>query len=229
MKHFFLFVFVLFTLSTQAQFGKDPIINLENFQKSRVHWGFYLGLNFYDFQFDYKSVTKDLQVQNTTGFNVGLIGNLRLHENIDLRFEPGLYYTERNLTYPDIMDINDRLREVKSTYLHFPVMVKFSSKRFGNVRPYLLGGVSRSLNLSSFEESPDDNSASIFRMTKWTNNYEIGFGVDLFLEYFVFSPSIRGVFSMNDELVRDKDINSQWTSNIDAMRTRGVFLNFSFH
>lgn len=229
MRHIFLIGFALITFSSQAQFGKDPIINLENFQKSRVHWGFYLGLNFYDFQFDYKSVTKDLEVQNTTGFNVGLIGNLRLHENIDLRFEPGLYYTERNLIYPDILDPLDRFREVKSTYLHFPLLVKFSSKRFGNVRPYLVGGVSRSLNLSSFEDAPDDNESAVFRMKKWTNNYEVGFGVDLFLEYFIFSPSIRGVFSMNDELIRDRDPNSQWTSNIDAMRTRGVFLNFSFH
>lgn len=229
MRHFLIIVFALFTFSSQAQFGKDPIINLENFQKSRVHWGFYLGLNFYDFQFDYKSITKDLEVQNTTGFNVGLIGNLRLHEYIDLRFEPGLYYTERNLIYPDIVDPVDRFREVKSTYIHFPLLVKFSSKRFGNVRPYLVGGVSRSLNLSSFADSPDDNESAVFRMTKWTNNYEIGFGVDLYLEYFIFSPSIRGVFSMDDELIRDKDPNSQWTSNIDAMRTRGVFLNFSFH
>lgn len=229
MRHFFLIAFALITFSSQAQFGKDPIINLENFQKSRVHWGFYLGLNFYDFQFDYKSVTKDLEVLNTTGFNVGLIGNLRLHENIDLRFEPGLYYTERNLTYPDIVDLNDRFREVKSTYINFPLLLKFSSKRFGNVRPYLVGGVSRSLNLSSYEDSPDDNESEVFRMTKWTNNYEVGFGVDLYLEYFIFSPSIRGVFSMNDELVRDKNPNSPWTSNIEAMRTRGVFLNFAFH
>ena len=229
MRHIFLIVFALITFSSQAQFGKDPIINLENFQKSRVHWGFYLGLNFYDFQFDYKSVTKDLEVQNTTGFNVGLIGNLRLHENIDLRFEPGLYYTERNLIYPDIVDPVDRFREVKSTYLHFPLLLKFSSKRFGNVRPYLVGGVSRSLNLSSFEDSPDDNEANVFRMTKWTNNYEVGFGVDLYLEYFIFSPSVRGVFSMNDELIRDNTPGSPWTGNVDAMKTRGFFVNFAFH
>lgn len=229
MKKLFIICFALFTLSSQGQFGKDPIINLENFQKSRVHWGFYLGFNFYDFKFDYKTVTEDLIVQNTTGFNVGLIGNLRLHENIDLRFEPGLYYTERNLIYPNITDPVDRFREVKSTYIHFPLLLKFSSKRIGNVRPYLVGGVSRSLNLSSYADSPDDNESDVFRMIKWTNNYEVGFGIDIFMEYFIFSPSIRGVFSFNDELIRDKNPNSQWTGNIESMKTRGVFLNFAFH
>ncbi|HBK82897.1 MAG TPA: PorT protein [Flavobacterium sp.] len=229
MRNFFIISLVIFSIHCKAQFGKNPIINLENFQKSRVHWGFYLGVNFYDFQFDYKNVAKDLEVLNTTGFNVGLIGNLRIFEYLDLRFEPGLYYTERDLTYPDISNSADRIREIKSTYIHLPLLLKFSSKRIGNVRPYLLGGVSRSLNLSSNSDSPNDNESGVFRMKKWTNNYELGFGVDLFFEYFVFSPSIRGIFSTNNELIRDKDINSPWTSNIDAMRTRGVFLNFSFH
>ena len=125
--------------------------------------------------------------------------------------------------------LNPHSSPITVVLLILNLLIKFSSKRFGNVRPYLVGGVSRSLNLSGFEDSPDDNESDVFRMKKWTNNYEVGFGVDLYLEYFIFSPSIRGVFSMNDELIRDKDPNSQWTSNIDAMRTRGVFLNFSFH
>ena len=98
-------------------FSKDPIINKENWNKQRVHWGYYLGFNSLDFKFDYLSVTEDIQVETTTGFNVGLIGNLRLTEYLDFRFEPGLYITQRNLTYPNIVDVGDRLREVKSTYI----------------------------------------------------------------------------------------------------------------
>ena len=66
-------------------------------------------------------------------------------------------------------------------------------------------------------------------MKKWTNFYEVGIGIDMYFEYFKFSPSLRGVFSLNDELIRDKDPNSPWTSNIQSMSTRGVFVNFTFH
>lgn len=66
-------------------------------------------------------------------------------------------------------------------------------------------------------------------MNKWTNYYEVGFGIDFYLEYFKFSPSIRGVFSLNDELIRDNDPNSPWTSSVEAMQTRGIFINFTFH
>ena len=210
-------------------FGNDPIPNLENFDKQRVHWGYFLGFNVYDFKFDYKAPETDILAETTTGFNVGLVGNLRLHEHIDLRFEPGLYYTQRNLTFPGFDSEIDALREVRSTYIHFPLLLKFSSVRVGNVRPYLVGGVSTTLNLSSNFKSKDDNEEQRFRMKQWTNNYEIGFGIDLYFEYFKFSPSIRGVFGLNNEIISDDDPNSEWTSNITSMKTRAILINFTFH
>lgn len=220
---------------TKSMFSKDPIINLENFQKQRVYFGFYLGFNSYDFKIDYKNVSEDIQDDKTTGFNVGLVADLKLHEYVNLRFEPGLYYTQRNLTYPTDYFFtftptpSNKLREVNSTYLHFPLLLKFSSQRTGNIRPYILGGVSATLNLSSNAKSKDDNEQQIFRVKSWTNNYELGLGIDLFSEYFIFSPSIRGVFGLKDELIRDNDPNSPWTSNIESIKTRAVFINFTFH
>lgn len=235
MKKLFILLLIISSTISNAQifsksmFAKNPIINLENFDKPRIHWGYYLGFNSYDFKIDKKFDDKDILVESTIGFNVGLIGNLRLTDYIDLRFEPGLYYGQRNLSFPHMSDAVDAKREVKSTYIHFPLLLKFSSKRMGNVRPYVVGGVSKDMNLSSNADSPDDNSANRFRMLKNTSNYELGFGIDLYFEYFKFSPSIRGVFGMKNELIHDKDPNSPWTGNIEKMATRGIFVNFAFH
>jgi hypothetical protein len=214
---------------TKSIFSKDPIINLETWQQQRLYFGFYLGFNSYDFKMDYKTVGPDIQVKKTTGFNVGLVADLKLQEYINLRFEPGLYYTKRDLYYPNFTTENDALREVNSTYIHFPLLLKFSSLRTGNVRPYLLGGVSATLNLSSNSKSLDDNLEQRFRVKAWTPNYELGFGIDIFSEYFILSPSIRGVFGLNDELIRDKDPASPWTGNIESMKSRAIFINFTFH
>lgn len=233
------FLFAL-ALKGQAQskgiFSKDPIINLENFQKQRLYFGFYLGFNSYDFKIDYKTVSQDIYIKKSTGFNVGLVADLKLQEYVSLRFEPGLYYTKRDFYYPESYfpasstpTTTDKLREVNSTYIHFPLLLKFSSLRTGNVRPYLLGGVSATLNLSSNSKSLDDNLEQRFRVKAWTTNYEMGFGIDVFSEYFIFSPSIRGVFGINDELIRDKDVNSPWTSNIQSLKSRAIFINFTFH
>ena len=123
---------------------------------------------------------------------------------------------------------NLHLREIKSTYIHFPVLLKISSKRVNNFKPYLLAGVSTALNLSSKENNVDDNSLGQFRTKKNVFFYELGFGIDLYLEWFKFSPSIRGVFAFSDEHVDDNDPLSPWTSNIDFMKTSGILINFTF-
>lgn len=223
-----------FAQNANKLFGKDPIINLENFQHQTMYFGFYLGFNSFDFKTDYKTVGEDIQVKKNTGFNVGLVADLRLQEYVNLRFEPGLYVTKRDLQYPTSYfpttpTYSDQLREVNSTYIHFPLLLKFSSLRTGNVRPYIVGGVSATLNLSSNSKSIDDNYGQRFRVKPWTTNYELGFGIDIFSEYFIFSPSIRGVFGLNDELIRDNNPASPWTGNIESLKNRAVLINFTFH
>jgi hypothetical protein len=214
-----------------SMFSKDPIINLENFQKQQIYYGYFLGFNSFDFKVDYKTFGPDMDilVKKTTGFNVGIVADLKLQEYINLRFEPGLYYTKRDLSFPGFSEARNALREVNSTYIHFPLLLKFSSLRTGNIRPYLVGGVSATLNLSSNSKSPDDNEQQKFRVKPWTTNYEIGFGIDIFSDYFIFSPSIRGVFGINDELIRDNKVDSPWTGNIQSLKNRAILINFTFH
>ncbi|MGB5360084.1 porin family protein [Eudoraea sp.] len=226
---FFLIGFLLLVTSAlHAQFKEKPIINLENEDKAFLNWGYFLGFNQYDFKFEYKNDLDDVLVDKSIGFNVGLIGEMRINEFLDLRFEPGLFYTNRTLGYKGFANESDALREVKSTYINFPLLLKISARRFGNWKPYIIGGASASLNLGSNEDSLDDNSSGTFRMTKTLYNWEIGFGIDFYTEYFKFSPSIRGIFALSNELVPDNDPDSPWTGNIDAMKTRGIFVNFTF-
>jgi len=230
-----LFILVMVSPLAYSQiFSEEKIKNLENFDKKKLSWGFFLGLNQYDYQFKYEQDLKDILVETSAGFSVGLISDLRLNDYFNLRFEPGLFITQRNLQYDesyfDGLDFNDAslLREVRSTYVHFPLLLKVSTKRLNNFKPFLVGGLSTSINLSSNENNPDDNSAGEFRTKRNVLFYELGFGVDFYLEWFKFTPSIRGIFAITDEIVPDADPNSPWTGNINAMRTRGVFLNFTF-
>lgn len=231
-----------------AQFNERPVMNLENKDKKILNFAYYLGFNQYDFKFNYKENLgrdpqgkdlTDIQVITSLGFNVGVVAEVRINEFLDVRFEPGLSYTDRELIFPfttaEISGLSTEsekrrkiLREVTSTYINFPLLLKASTKRLGNFRPFLVGGASASINLGSNQEARDDNSSRTFRMKKSVYNYELGFGIDFYLPYFKFSPSIRGVFAINDELIPDNDINSPWTGNIEGLRTRGLFINFTF-
>ena len=232
-KYLILALIVLCALPARAQiFTGEDVINNPNFDMQRFSWGYFLGFNTYDFDFDYKNYTegaalgKDYSIDRTIGFNVGLIGNMRLNDHLDLRLEPGVSFNRINFqrTKAD----SKTFREINSTFVHIPLLLKFSTTRINNFKPFVVGGVSTSINLSSNENNPDDNFDGQFRMT--TNNYyyEIGFGIDLYLYYFKLTPSIRGVFAINDELVRDEDPNSIYTGNVEKMSSRGLFLNFTF-
>ena len=100
MKKLFYSLFLLICLQINAQtkgiFSSDPIVNLENFDKQRIYFGYFLGFNSYDFKIDYiNTPAADINVNATSGFNVGIVGDLRLFEYVNLRFEPGLYYAQR--------------------------------------------------------------------------------------------------------------------------------------
>lgn len=225
-------LFVANSMEAQGFFNKERLTNLETFDNKFLTWGYFLGFNSYDFKFDYidqyADNNTDVIVEKSPGFNVGLIGDMRLNKYMNLRLEPGLYFTQRDLTFPNLTERKDYFREVQSTYIHVPLLLKISTKRLNNIKPFIIGGVSTSYNLSSNEKHPDDNRQGKFRMEKRTNYYELGFGIDFYLYYFKFTPSIRGVFAMSDELVRDDDPNSPWTGNIEKMSSRGVFINFTF-
>ena len=236
MKKVLLLIILLITVkSVSAQlFSKERVLNNENFDKPRLSYGYYLGFNVYDYNIDYATDVKDVQVLKSTGLNVGLVGNIRINDYIDIRLEPGLVISRRELNYSNtyfngiFYEERDLSREIQSTFVHVPLLIKFSTKRVNNIKPFIVGGFSTALNLSSQQNNPDDNSKNTFRVTKNNLYYELGIGVDLFLTWFKFTPSLRGVFSIQDELVNDVDPNSPWTSNMTQMQTRGLFINFTF-
>ncbi len=225
-------LFIICASTTNAQWlTKDRVQNNQNYDKSLISWGYYFGVNSFDFDFDYIAEQEDIQVERTLGFNVGVVGNLRISEYIDVRTEPGLVFTQRNLQFspdPRFERESDLLREVPSTYIYLPLMMRLKTKRLNNVRPFVSFGVATAVNLSSNEENPDDNFSGTFRTTSSPFFYEVGIGIDLYLQYFKFTPSIKGVFAASDELVRDDRPNSPWTSNLSSIQSRGIFLNFTF-
>ncbi|OSY87452.1 PorT protein [Tenacibaculum holothuriorum] len=213
---------------------KEKVLNLPSFDKPLFHYGFYLGLNTNGYKIAYRpnnaTSTPNIEVESSIGFNVGLIGDLRLHNNVNLRFEPGLISNTKTLRFKHINSTNENIttREVDATFLHLPFILKVSANRLNNIRPYVLAGVSYDYNFSSNENNSDDNAAGKFR-TKTSNfMYEVGIGMDFYLTYFKFSPSIRGIFALNNEVTYDNSIDSQWTAPIDFLGTRGIFLHLSF-
>ena len=216
-------------LSASSQKRRN-VDNLPTFDDPKIHYGFYLGINQNDFKVNYRPSnfpSTMVEIKPTLGFNVGLIADFRVHKNVNLRFEPGLISNSKTIYFNNSPTLNterDSIREIGSTYLHLPLVLKLSSDRWNNVRPYVLAGISYDHNFSSNQENSDDNFSGEFRMKTSNFMYELGVGVDIYLSFFKFSPSIRGVFAMNREVIDDNNSNSPWTSPINIFSLKIIML-----
>ena len=259
-RRFVLFSLIIFLTIPSIFAQKERIEYLPNFDKRTLHFGYYLGINNNSFEINYHAQNAPdspvnptseqdmfVSVDASLGFNIGFVIDYRLHNNINLRFEPGLMSNAKTITFidpnldaaPNGIPIygnstTDPVREVAGTYLHLPLLLKLSTNRLNNIRPYVIGGVSYDYNFSSNEKNGKDNFEGEFRMTAHNFMYEVGVGVDFYMYFFKFTPSIRGIFAINNELVNDSNpvdypqYSSPWTGPVDFLGTRGIFLNLTF-
>ena len=90
-----LIIFMCGHLVVAQLFSKERILNNENFDKPQLSYAYYLWFNVYDYNIDYVPSVKDIQVLKSVGLNVGLVGNFRVNDYIDIRLEPGLVISKR--------------------------------------------------------------------------------------------------------------------------------------
>ena len=207
---------LLFSERIQAQFSDDRVKNIPTEDDKKLNWGYFLGLNRYGFAIEYEATAASIDqivVAEQTGFQVGLIGEYRINNFTDLRLEPGLVISSRTLE-----NLSD-LPKAKSTYINLPLLLKVSAQRFANVKPYVVAGPSVSINLNSQEKTIPQ--ADVLPTKTLNYGYELGIGVDLYMPYFKFSPSIRGVFGQSNEL-------ASTLPGVQGIYTRGVFLMLTF-
>ncbi|MBK6837619.1 MAG: PorT family protein [Bacteroidetes bacterium] len=178
---------------------------------------------------DFKTMDSIYVVESepVSGLNLGIISNLRLGEYWDLRFIPALSFAQRNLIYqfkyPDSTSAGTT-KSVESTYLEFPLDLKFKSKRVTNYRMYVLAGARYSIDMVS-QAKVRDKDRDIVKLKRYDFGYEIGLGFDFYLTYFKFSPEIKMFNGLNNLLVKD---NSRYASPLEKLNSKIFLVSFLF-
>ena len=233
-----LFVFVISICSVVPLQGQlDNIENLKEDDSKRIRFGYYLGLNVVGAKMDYKPTFASspfrISVKPKPSFDVGLLADYRVNEFFNIRFHPGIAFVERDIKFP-FSEKDPRFtkplieRVVKSNYVRFPVGIKLNTRRIRNARPFVMGSVSYNMNITSEEANSEDNTSGTFRMKRDVYAWEFAIGTDVYLPYFKFTTSVHGFFAISDEFVPDENSNSVYTRYIASMKSRGVFLRFTF-
>lgn len=249
-RFFYILIFITVGFTSNAQ--RLLLRNLTTFDDKRIHFGFTLGLNTTDFGFSYynlvtdnpkfllstNSVDASYKTDNnriraditalTPGFTVGIVTNLRLSESFDLRFLPGMSFGERRLTYHiPIQDVynNDPkgYYSIKSTFLDFPLLLKYKSRKMNNQRPYLIAGGALRVDISK------SGQEDLVRLKSLSSYLEAGVGWDSYLQFFRLSTELKFSFGLNNVLnTAPKDTQPQVYTDALSKLTSNIF-TLSFH
>jgi hypothetical protein len=157
-----------------------------------------------------KNVTDSLSSISSTGtqgFGVGFVARYRITDNLEIRTTPSLTFTDRTLVYQYINSTTAVNKQVNASLAEFPLSLKIKSDRIVDFRAYLLGGVKYSYGISK-TAAQDPNLSPLDRVVvsqRGYASYEVGIGMDIYFEYFKFSPEFKISNSLGNVLTPNND------------------------
>lgn len=211
----------------------DRVQNLPKYDKQWIHFGFLLGINYTDFTMkrtgNFINGDTVYRVDNVgqTGFNLGFVTNLHLGEHFDLRFVPDLAFAQRNLDYEiEAKDssIKAVTKKIESTFLEFPVDLKFKSKRVNNYRAYVLAGFKTTVDMVS-QAKVEKQDKELVKLKRSDYGYTVGIGFDFYMEMFKFSPEIKMYHGIPNLLVKDP---LPYSKALESLRSKVFLISFTF-
>lgn len=249
---FFLASMLLMSISASAQ--EKYVMHLQGYNEQPYHFGFILGINQMLFTLktvDKLSTIKwtgsqspdisanSLSVRSVTarsapGFSVGILGNLLISHYVDLRFIPTLSFGSRSLVYKiQAFGLNDQTsdstvyttKQLNSTYLVFPLLLKYRSWRRNNVGAYILGGVSYSIDLAAAKRTNQHLGKGVIKMKTNDVGLQVGAGFDFYTNYFKLSIEAKMIYGLNNLIIKENDI---YSGSIDQLHSKIFMLSFTF-
>ena len=237
-----LLVLVLASWAQGSRVQNKPYIDLRP-----LHLGVLVGFNLQDLELTNvgpQTITLEDGTEETRtivcdadrwnpGLSVGVLGDLRLSKHLNLRFAPTMHFGGKRLTFrdqsrltPDGLPIEET-QDLKSTYISFPLDLKFSAERWNNYRPYLIAGVNHMINLTGKQQD--------FIQLKRNDTFiEVGLGCDLYLPFFKLIPELKFCYSLKNSLDTSHanellDVNKRVFANaVSASHSKMIVLTCYF-
>lgn len=165
------------------------------------------------------------------GFHLGPVSNLRISDYFHLRLLVDLSFGQRNLTYWTVLDTTDinpviskHVMKISSTYIEFPLLLKYKAMRLNNFSPYLIGGFNPKIDLAAQKKIKDEELPKI-RLQRLDLAYEIGTGIDFYLPYFRLSTELKYSVGLRNLMVPD---GTQYSEAVQKLNSRIWMISFHF-
>jgi len=225
-----LFLLLSMTLSGQKQKPKND----SWYDEKILHFGFSLGFNAMDFNITPSqtylaadSVYPEVSILNP-GINIQIVTDFRPSKYLDIRFLPGVSFGQRNIRFYKNREEYNYQQKIESSFLEFPLMLKYKGDRLNNVRPYVIGGLNYRYDLAGRKEFTDEKPVYI-RLKRPDLYYEMGAGMDFYLPYFKLSVEIKMSKGFRDIVVEEAASgHEEFRNSIEKMKSQIWVVAFHF-
>ena len=214
------------------KYKEKRMVNLPKYDRKMFHFGFLLGMNYTDIAVKLKENIQDLdsvyvvEPKGALGFNLNIVSDMRMGEHFNLRFLPGISFVGRSMEYTlyeqDTVPVVYE-KPVNSVYLEVPLYFKFRSRRINNWRVYILAGGKFQYDMATKEDVETDEV--LLKMKREDYTWDLGVGVDFYLEYFKMSTEVRMAFGLNNLLVEDQTV---FTNSIESLKSKTFMFSIYF-
>ena len=179
-----------------AQIFKWASQHNPHYDDRKISYGFMIGLHTSTYQIKYSDqfVTPKFDTVHSVipsfspGFSLGFLVNLRFNEFLDLRVLPKASFYDHKLTYYYTNGTTSQ-QFVETTVVEFPLLLKYKSARRGNVRMYMVGGLTPGIEASG-KNDVQSNTANL-SIHKGNLSIDGGLGFDFYFPLFKLSQEIR--------------------------------------
>lgn len=213
---------------------KEKPMNKSWYDEKLIHFGFSIGINTMDFNITPSQEYMEIDslypevTRLNPGINIQIVTNLHPSRYVDIRFLPGVSFGQRNVRYYKNQEIYNQYQRIESSFLEFPLLLKYKGDRLNNVRPYIVGGLNYRYDLAGKKEFDEERPVYI-RLKRSDLYYEAGAGLDFYLPYFKLSVEIKMSNGLRDVLVDDKAPgHPEFRDAIEKVRSQIWVLAFHF-
>lgn len=209
--------------------------NDSNYDERMLHFGFSMGLNTMDFNIKLsdEAIANKTTVETVSlkpGINIQIVTDFRPSTYLDVRFLPGVSFGQRNVSFYDSTGTawGEEPQKLESSFLEFPLSLKYKGMRLNNSRPYIIGGINFRYDLAGKKEY-DEQQEIYLRLNRADLYYEAGAGIDIYLPYFKLTIEAKMSNGLRDILVHEPAPGyPQYANAIKSMRSQIWVLSFHF-
>jgi hypothetical protein len=236
--HYILIAFIFISFCSELTGQKQKPKNESWYDEKLLHFGFSIGFNTMDFNITpspYCLIADSLDSYPypevailKPGINIQIVTNLRPARYFDIRFLPGVSFGQRIVRYYKDTVLYNGDQRLESSFLEFPLLLKYKGDRLNNVRPYVISGFNFRYDLAAKKEFDEDREVYI-RIKKPDLYFEAGAGLDFYLKYFKLSVELKMSSGMRNVLVDDRyGGHEEYWNSIEKMRSRIWIIAFHF-